>query len=187
MDDEKIVDLYLKRNEEAIRRTSEKYGSRLGRMAESILGDREEAQECISDTYLEIWNLIPPHEPGTYFFAFAGRILRHLALDRCRKRNRKKRGGEVCLLTGEMQECIPAGGGGPEEYLEADCLAGLIDAFLETCSADQRRIFVKRYWFFESVGDIARECGVSESKVKSVLFRMRKKLKEYLVEGGFDV
>lgn len=90
MEDEKIVDLYLQRNEEAIRLTLEKYGTRLRGMAEDILSDREEARECVNDTCLEIWNLIPPHEPGAYFFAFAGRILRHLALDRYRKRKRKK-------------------------------------------------------------------------------------------------
>ena len=187
MEDEKIVDLFLQRNEEAIRLTLEKYGTRLRGMAEDILSDREEARECVNDTCLEIWNLIPPHEPGAYFFAFAGRILRHLALDRCRKRKRKKRSKEVCLLTEERQECIPSGGEGPEECIEADCLSGLIDAFLETCPAGQRQVFVKRYWFFEPVSRIAAECGLSESRVKAMLYRMRKKLKEYLTEGGFNV
>ncbi len=187
MEDGKIVDLFLERNEEAVRRTKEKYGPRLRRMAEDILGDGEEAGECENDTYLEIWNLIPPHEPRAYFFAFAGRILRHLALDRYRKRRRQKRGAPVCLLTEEMQECIPGKGEGPEEYLEADFLAERIDAFLADCPMEKRRVFVKRYWFFEPVSDIAVECGMSESGVKSLLHRMRKKLKEYLKEGGIEV
>lgn len=180
MDDDKIVDLYVKRDEEAIRRTSKKYGSRLRRMAEDILGDWEEARECESDTYLETWNLIPPHEPRTYLFAFTGRILRHLALDRIRKKRRLKRSARICLLTEEMQECIPKEGEGPEERLEAEYLSGLIDAWLEERSPEERRVFVKRYWFFEPVRDIAMECGMSESRAKAMLLRMRKKLKEYI-------
>jgi RNA polymerase sigma-70 factor (ECF subfamily) len=187
LEDEKIVDLYLDRNEDAIRLTKEKYGPRLRRMAEGILGDREEALECGNDACLEIWNLIPPHEPRTYLFAFAGRILRHLALDRCRKRRRQKRSGEICLLTEEMQECIPGKGEGPEDFLEAGDLAERIDAFLAGCPAQKRRVFVKRYWFFEPVSDIAYECGMSESRVKSMLLRMRRKLKEYLKEGGYEI
>lgn len=187
MEDEKIVDLYLDRNEEAIRLTKEKYGPRLRRMAEDILADREEALECENDAYMEIWNLIPPHEPRTYLFAFAGRILRHLALDRCRKRKRQKRSGEICLLTEEMQECIPGRGEGPEDVFEAGDLTERIDAFLAGCPAQKRRVFVKRYWFFESVSDIALECGMSESRVKSILFRTRKILKEYLAEGGYEI
>lgn len=187
MEDEKIVDLYLERNEEAIRLTSEKYGSRLRRMAEDILGDREEAGECVNDACLEIWNLIPPHEPRTYLFAFAGRVLRHLALDRCRMKRRKKRSGEICLLSEEMQECIPGKGDGPEDLLEAKDLAEHIDAFLAERPIEQRMVFVKRYWFFEPIGDIALECGMSESRVKAMLLRMRKKLKEYLAEGGYEI
>ena len=157
MEDEKIVDLYLDRNEEAIRLTKEKYGPRLRRMAEDILADREEALECENDAYLEIWNLIPPHEPRTY------------------------------LLTEEMQECIPGRGEGPEDVFKAEDLTERIDAFLAGCPAQKRRVFVKRYWFFESVSDIALECGMSESRVKSLLFRMRKMLKEYLAEGGYEI
>lgn len=187
MEDEKIVDLYLERNEEALRQTKEKYGGRLMRMAEDILGDREEAGECVNDAWFKIWNLIPPHEPRMYLFAFAGRVLRHLALDRCRKRRRKKRSGEICLLSEEMQECIPGKGEGPEDLFEAKDLAVRIDAFLAGRPTEQRMVFVKRYWFFEPVGEIALECGMSESGVKSMLLRMRKKLKEYLAEGGYEV
>ena len=107
MEDEKIVDLYLDRNEEAIRLTKEKYGPRLRRMAEDILADREEALECENDAYLEIWNLIPPHEPRTYLFAFAGRILRHLALDRCRNASRAgERTRKMCLRQGTWQSAL---------------------------------------------------------------------------------
>ena len=127
MEDEKIVDLYLDRNEDAIRLTKEKYGPRLRRMAEDILADREQALECENDAYLEIWNLIPPHEPGTYLFAFAGRILRHLALDRCRIRRRQKRSGEICLLTEEMQECIPGRGEGLDRGRSRPCRGGRPD------------------------------------------------------------
>ena len=107
MDDEKIVELYLSRNEDAISQTESKYGSRLRNIANKILNDRETAKECENDTYLKSWELIPPNEPSDYLFAFMGKIVRHIALDRCKNDNRQKRHAIYCELTQEMQECIP--------------------------------------------------------------------------------
>lgn len=186
MDDNEIVELYLSRNEDAINQTAQKYGSRLRNIANSILNDMETAKECENDTYLETWELIPPHEPRSYLFAFVGRIVRHIALDVCKKNNRQKRYALYCELTQEMQECIPAKND-TEAEIEANYLSRLIDEFLETCSEEQQNVFVRRYWYFDSVTQIAKIYGFSQSKVKTMLFRMRSELKMYLEEGGYSV
>lgn len=186
MDDEKIVELYLSRNEDAIAQTAQKYGPRLRNIANNILNDRETAKECENDAYLETWNLIPPHEPRNYLFAFVGKIVRHLALNVCKKNNRQKRYAVYCELTQEMQECIPAVND-TEAELEANYLSSLIDEFLESCSEEQQNVFVRRYWYFDSVSQIAKAYGFSQSKVKTMLFRMRSELKKHLEKGGYDV
>lgn len=186
MNDNEIVELYLSRNEEAINQTAQKYGSRLRNIANSILNDRETAKECENDAYLETWELIPPHEPRNYLFAFVGRIVRHIALNVCKKNSRQKRYAMYCELTQEMQECIPASND-TEAELEVKYLSSLIDDFLGTCSKEQQNVFVRRYWYFDSVSQIAKAYGFSQSKVKTMLFRMRSDLKEHLEKGGYTV
>ncbi len=186
MEDGDIVELYLSRNEAAIKETAIKYGQRLRNMAQSIVDDRETAGECENDTYLEAWNLIPPHEPRNYLFAFLGRIIRNIALNVCKKNARQKRYARYCELTQEMEECLPAANN-TEAEIEAKELTGLINRFLETCTEDQQTVFVRRYWYFEPVADIAEACGFSQAKVKTMLFRMREGLKRYLEEGGYSV
>lgn len=186
MDDNKIVELYLSRNEEAINQTAQRYGSKLRNIANSILNNRETAEECENDAYLETWKLIPPHEPRNYLFAFVGKIVRHIALDVCKKNNRQKRYALYFELTQEMQECIPAKND-TESEIEANYLSGPIDKFLETCSEEQQNVFVRRYWYFDSVPQIAKAYGFSQSKVKTMLFRMRSDLKKHLEKGGYDI
>ena len=186
MDDNKIVEFYLSRNEDAISQTAAKYGSRLRNIANNILNDRETAKECENDTYLRAWNLIPPNEPREYLFAFMGRIVRNIALDRCRNENRQKRHVIYCELTQEMQECIPSESN-PESDVEAQYLSNLIDGFLGTCTREQRSVFVRRYWYFETIPTICKRYGFSQSKVKMMLLRMREQLKEYLIKGGYDL
>lgn len=186
MDDDKIVELYLSRDENAISQTANKYGSRLRNIANNILNDRETAKECENDTYLKAWNLIPPNEPREYLFAFMGRIARHIALDRCKNDNRQKRHAIYCELTQEMQECIPSESN-PESDVEAQYLSDLIDGFLGTCTREQRSVFVRRYWYFETIPVICKRYGFSQSKVKMMLLRMREQLKEYLIKGGYDL
>ena len=186
MEDNEIVELYLSRNEEAINQTAQKYGSRLRNMANSILNDQETAKECENDAYLETWNLIPPHEPRNYLFAFVGRIVRHLALNVCKMNSRQKRYAVYCELTQEMQECIPADNN-IESEADAKYLSGLIDDYLKSCSEDQQNVFVRRYWYFDTVSQIAKAYGFSQSKVKTMLFRMRSELKRHLEKGGYDV
>ncbi len=184
MDDNEIVELYLLRNEDAIKQTALKYGSRLRKIAFGILNDFESAKECENDTYLETWKLIPPNEPRAYFFAFIGRIVRHVALNVCKKNKAQKRYAEYCELTEEMQECIPDPRD-TESEIEAKYLTELINKFLEGCSDEQQKVFVRRYWYFDSVAQIAKNYGYSQSKVKTMLFRLRADLKEHLEKGGY--
>ena len=186
MDDEKIVELYLNRNEEAISHTQRKYSASLTRIAESILGDAGAAEECVNDTYLEAWRLIPPNEPRTYLFAFLGRITRHLAIDRIRHDSAAKRRAVVCELTQEMQDCIPSQG--RVDYdLDAEEFTACLNAFLAECPEARRNIFIRRYWFFDPVTDIAKRYGFTESKVKTALFRTREDLRVFLQKRGYNI
>ena len=186
MDDEKIVELFLERNEEAIGRTSEKFGKRLQKLSFGITEDFETAEECENDTYLEAWNRIPPHEPKSYLYAFLARITRHLSIDRCRERERLKRKAFLCELSAEMEECIPS----PDDM---DCkiddmvFAEAINRFLQNLSEEKRNIFIRRYWYLDSVFEISKQFSLSESNVKTTLFRLRKNLKEYLEKEGFEI
>ena len=187
MEDDAIVTLYWQRDEEALRASSEKYGSRLRQLAQRILADAHDAEECENDTYLAAWNSIPPHEPRSYLFAFLARITRHLSLDRCRGREREKRGGRrVAALTEELLQCLP-GGETPEEALDLQTLGERISDFLQTLPAEKRNLFLRRYWYCDSILDIARRYGLSESKVKSSLSRSRRALREALRKEGYHV
>ena len=184
MDDPEIVELYLSRDESAIAQTAQKYGPRLRRIADSILKNKASAEECENDTYLEAWRLIPPNEPRSYLFAFLGKITRHLAIDECRKNASQKRNALFCELTREMGECIP-GPSNVEGAFEANALSQTINAFLSSCSEEQRDVFVRRYWFFDTIPEISRRYGFSQSKVKTMLLRMREGLRHYLEKEGY--
>ena len=186
MDDKEIVALYLSRDESAIRETQEKYGMRLQRIANGILNDPFAAEECENDTYLEAWNRIPPADPGDYLFGFLGRIVRCKAIDVCRRRESLKREAELCELTQEMSECLP-GIRSVEEELEARELSDLIAGFLKSCPDEKRRLFLRRYWFFDSVPELSRSFGCSRGRIKSILFRMRGALKVYLERNGYRI
>lgn len=186
MDDSKIVELYLSRDETAISQTERKYGLKLKRIAYNILNNMASAEECENDTYLEAWNRIPPNEPRSYLFAFLGRITRHLAIDECRKIASQKRQALFCELTQEMEECIP-GKNDVEEAVNADALSRSISQFLRGFSETQCNVFVRRYWFFDSISDISKRYNFSQSKVKTMLFRMREELRDYLKKEGYTI
>ncbi len=186
MDDKAIVTLYLDRDESAIGATQDAYGKRLRALAYRIVQDLPTAEECENDTYWQAWNAIPPHKPYQYLFAFLGRITRHLSLNRCRERAALKRGGFLTQLGEELTEAIPA----PDDTacrLEEQELADAINGFLSTLSRDSRTIFLRRYWFMDSVADIAWRYHFTESKVKTTLHRTREKLRDYLVKEGYEV
>ena len=186
MDDDKIVELYLSRDESAISETAAKYGLRLRRIAERILDDPAAAEECENETYLRAWGLVPPNEPRAYLFPFLGRITRHIAIDEYRKSASARRRGLICELTDEMAECLPSRGRA-EEGAEADDLRRDINSFLETCTEQQRCVFVRRYWYFDSISEIGRRYGFSQSKVKTILFRLREGLRSHLEKEGYTI
>lgn len=183
MDDAKIVTLFLRRDETAIQMTAEKYGVRLRRLANNLLDDLCLAEECENDTYFAAWNSIPPHEPSTYLFSFLARITRNIALDRCRERSRNKRNVFLVELTQEMEQCIPAHNDVAKQ-IDAQVLGAAISAFLWRIPQEQRNIFLRRYWYLDSVSVIADRFSISESKVKTTLFRIRNKLRKYLEKEG---
>ena len=186
MEDNQIIDLYFARSEAAIAQTAAKYGNYCYRIADNILSSREDAQECVNDTYLAAWNAIPPHEPRSYLFAFLARITRHLSLNCCRDRERLKRSAHLCELSAEMEQCLPA----PDDAacrLEENELREAINGFLAKLPEEQRNLFLRRYWYLDSISDIARRFACSESKVKTTLLRCRKRLREHLEEGGYSL
>jgi len=186
MDDSRIVDLYLLRDETAIGYTSDKYGDRLRYVANNIVEDMSTAEECENDTYLRAWNAIPPHEPRDYLYAFLARITRNLALNLCKERKRLKRDAFVCELSTEMAQCIP-GLEDPECRVDAIVLSEAVSTFLCALSAEKRKIFVRRYWYLDSVETISRRYSLSQSKVKSILFRTRNQLRIYLEKEGYQL
>ena len=184
MTDGEIVELFLARDEEALKQTSERYGARLRALALGILGDASEAEECVSDAYLAAWDSIPPHEPRDYLFAYLARITRHLALDRCRMRSREKRAAHVEELTAELVDCIPAGESA-EAHLDAKELAGAVSAWLRTLPEEKRLVFLRRYWYCDPVAALAKRLGWGESRVKTSLHHMRKELRAHLEKEGY--
>ena len=184
MEDAAIVALYWERKESAIKETSDKYGRYLTKIAWNILSDREDAEESVNDTYLHAWHAMPPHRPQV-LSTFLGKITRRLSIDIYRKRHSAKRGGsEYALSLEELSDCIP-GEGSPEEALDAKELAGHINGFLRDLAPEARKLFIRRYYYFDPLADTAAALGMTESKAKTVLFRTRQKLKEYLEKEGY--
>ena len=184
MEDSQIVDLYLQRDEAAVGHTAEKYGLRLRRLSYSIVDDAQTAEECENDTYLQAWNNIPPQEPRTYLAAFLSRITRNLSIDRCRSRERLKRGAVMVELSAELESCIPA----PDDTacrMEARELAGIISAFLREQPQIHRDVFLRRYWYADDIARIAQRYHMTQSKVKSMLFRTRNALRTHLEKEGY--
>lgn len=180
-DDQKIIELYCSRSENAIAETAGKYGKYCNAIAYGILGSREDAQECVSDAYLTAWNAIPPRRPadlGTYL----GKITRNLSIDRLRTRSREKRGGgEAPLALDELEEVV-AGSDSPENEAVRKELIAALNRFLGELTAQERYVFVRRYWYLDSLADIAKNTGFSGSKVASMLYRLRGRLKKQLIK-----
>ena len=183
MDDQKIVDLYWARNEDAIRHTADRYGQYCYAIAYNILSVREDSEECVNDTYLDAWNSMPPHRPSV-LSAFLGKITRRIAIDRWRESHAQKRGGgEMALALDELSECVASQSDVTREVETLEVAAG-VQKFLNTLPDTERRIFVRRYWHMESVASLAARFGYGQSRVKSMLHRTRAKLRRYLEEEG---
>jgi len=183
MDDSAIINLYWQRSEAAIAATSGKYGRYCYSIAYRILRNDQDAEECVNDTYLGAWKSIPPNRPAC-LSAFLGKITRNAALNRCKREAVEKRGsGEIKLVLSELEDCIP-GAAGMEQWIESKALTAVLEQFLYGQPPMRRNIFIRRYWFMDSVGDIAAAYGISASKTASLLFRMRKCLKKDLEKEG---
>ena len=183
MEDREIVDLYWQRSDLAISETEKKYDRYCHTIAYNICGDDGDAEECVNDTWLSAWNRMPTDRPAV-LSAFLGCIIRSLAINKIRAKNRIKRGGgQAPLALDELAECVP-GGTNPEQALEAKELEAAIGKFVQGLAGTEKHAFVLRYWYLAPISDIAERLGCREAKIKSSLFRTRKKLKVYLQEEG---
>ena len=186
MEDREIVNLYWERNSNAIKETASKYGGYCKMIAENILGNNEDAEECVNDTYLNTWNSIPPSRPNV-LSTYLGKITRNLSFDKFRHTHADKRGGgEIEVVLEELGECV-SGADSVEQEIEKEELVREINNFLDTLSQKKCNIFLCRYWYAIPVSEIATRFGMSEGNVSVTLNRIRGKLKIYLIERGYDL
>lgn len=186
MEDEEIIALFFRRAEAAITQTQEKYGRLCLSVARRILPDDRDAEECVSDACLRAWNAIPPEHPRS-LRSYLVRITRNLALDKYAYNNAEKRGTALTSAFEELEPCLPATLGDAESGVEAHEFSRVLNVFLRAQSKDARIFFVRRYWYGESIREIADACRVSEEKVKTSLFRTRNRLKNALEKEGITV
>lgn len=177
MEDYRIVDMYWDRDEGAIAESDRKYGRMLNSLSFALLSSREDAEECVNDTYIDAWNAMPTARPDN-LGAFLSKITRRISIDRFRAKHRQKRGG-VDNLTLELMDCIPSSESVESEY-ENERLKEALDSFLYSLDREKRVMFVRRYFYSHSIEQISEQMKISVSKVKTTLFRVRKSLKEYL-------
>ena len=184
MNDIGIVELYFARDEEAIKETDRKYGRLCHNIAYNILQNREDSEECVNDTYLGVWNSIPPTRPNN-LMAFVCKITRNLSLKRLEAMTRQKRSAQMLLSFDELADVLS------DESIAHDVsdgeIARLISDFLREEREDSRNVFIRKYYFFDSIADIAARYSFSESKVKNMLHRTRTKLKAYLIKEGVEI
>ncbi len=184
MEDEAIVALYLERSEQAIKETDAKYGKFCYSIAYRLLHNEEDAAESVNDTYLEAWNSIPPHKPR-FLSAFLGKITRRLSVDCFRRNHAEKRGGgEYPVLLDELAECVPSKES-VESQVELKELADSVNTFLRNLSLEKQQVFLRRYWYGDSMEELGKRFGFSIEKVKSMLFHIREKLQKHLEKEGF--
>ena len=183
MRDEEIIKLYNDRNEQAINETKARFGRLLGKIVANILDSKEDAEECENDTFMALWNAIPPAEPES-LTAFVARVARNQALKKLEYMNREKRSA-VTVPIDELSEVLPDDRSAPGT--DAEGIGALISSFLRIQKRETREVFIRRYFMFESVKDIAEHFSFSESKVKNMLFNTRKKLKDYLIKEGVEL
>ena len=186
MDDNSIIALYWDRNDQAIRATSEKYGHYCKTIAKNILHNEEDAEECVNDTYLSAWNAMPMHWPEQ-LSTFLGKITRNLSFNKYRHDHAKKRGGsEIALVLDELIDCV-SDTDNVEQILDRHELITAINSFVKSLSAEKRNLFVRRYWYADSVSKIAKDHGMLQGSVSKTLERTRKQLKTHLKERGFEL
>lgn len=184
LEDAQIIQHFWERDQTALHETEQKYNAQLQRLAMRILGNHEDAQECVNDTYLQAWRTIPPQRPE-HLFAYLAKLCRFNAFGKLDWQNAKKRKAEIVELTAEMECCIP--NTGEAQRLEDAEIGRLLNSFLKKLPKESRLIFLRRYWYADSILEIAQRYGISESKVKTNLFRTRNKLRTYLESEGISL
>ena len=186
MDDSKIVQIYWDRNEQALTATSDKYGNYCISIAKNILGNKEDAEECVNDTYMRAWNSLPPHRPNI-LSTYLGKITRNLSFNLYKRNTADKRGGgEVPVVLDEIVDLV-SDTDDVEKEIDRRELVKAIDDFLGKLPADKRSIFICRYWYFDSISNIASRFGMTNNYVSVLLNRLRLKLHNYLLERGFEI
>ncbi len=184
MEDNKIIELFFARDEDAIKQTEASYGKRLLNLADNIVKCREDAEESVNDTYLKAWETIPPQKPS-HFFAYLAKICRHFAFGKLDWKNAAKRKAEVVSLTQEMELCIPDSS--RDAQMEGKELGNILNGFLRTLTKENRMVFLRRYWYVDTIAEISVRYGISESAVMTRLSRTRNKLCTYLEKEGITL
>ena len=186
MQDEEIIALYFRRDEAAIAHTRDKYGRYLDRIAYNILYDRQDSEESVSETYLKAWNAMPPHRPAQLGL-FLGKITRQVSIDLWRKKSSRKRSAsQYALSLSELEECV-SGGDVTLQAAQLHALTEAIARWLRGQSRKTRDVFLCRYYFLDSVRQVAQSCAMTEANVKTTLFRARQSLRAYLEQEGFEL
>ena len=184
MDDLRIIELYFDRDERAIEETDAKYGKLCHRIAYNILNNHEDSEECVNDTYVGVWNAVPPTRPNN-FMSFVCKITRNLSLKRLEFMKREKRSADMLVSLNELAAVLPDERYAPDASDED--VGKLISTFLRSQKDDVRNVFIRKYYFFDSIRDIAERFGFTESKVKNMLFYTRNKLKDHLIKEGVEL
>ncbi len=185
MDDSRIIELFFLRNEEALKETEKKYGSFIHITALNITGTSEDAEECTNDTYLKLWNSIPPEKP-VYFKAYVGKIVRNTALSLYRRNKASKRGSGFSVLLSELGDCLPSGVTVEDDF-DGKYMSGLISEWLYTLTDENRALFIRRYWYGDSLKELSEKTGRPADKLASLFFSLRKQLKKELEGKGVNV
>ena len=184
MDDLRIIELYFERDEQAIKETDSKYGKLCHSIAYNILNNREDSEECVNDTYVGVWNAIPPTRPNN-FMAFICKIARNLSLKRLEFTKREKRSADIIISFEELAAVLP-----DERYapnISDEDIGKVISEFLRNQKEDAKNVFIRKYYFFDSISEIAKRYSFTKSKVKNMLFYTRNKLKDYLIKEGVEI
>ena len=183
MEDHQIVELFFKRDDAALEAVSGRYGSYCRKVAGNILHDPEDVEEALADTWLKVWNAVPPHRPK-YWNLFLAKITRGCALDIWRKNHAACRGGgQTMLALEELRQCVSSEGS-PEKQLHTQALIQAVSAFVDALPDRHRVIFLRRYFYMEDIGTIAGNCAMKEANVRMLLSRIRQKLKKHLIQEG---
>ena len=184
--DQAIIQLYWDRDENAIKETDSAYGAYCRTISGTIVGNDEDAEECVNDTYLQTWNTLPPKRPDK-LSAYLGRICRNLSINRVRKMSAKKRGAsEWTSSLDELEACVASGSGDPEKSLDEAALAASLERFVRALPEREQNLFLRRYYYLQPIAEAAAGCGMHENNAKVTLHRIRKKLKAHLEKEGFD-